>query len=88
MLHDWGGQESALSLHRTGTPGRSRAAYGIPRPPNGDVMVGKSLYGAALNNEGPLRLGRQASEWEGWRFLGMGLAQATGNVDRYRIQLR
>lgn len=52
------------------------------------VLIGKGLYAAALNKEGQLRLGRQASETEGWLALGTGLAQAIGNVDRHRIQQR
>jgi len=59
-----------------------------PRQNNGATMVGKTLYATALGESGPLRLGRQASEWEGWRSLGMGLAQAVGNVDRHRLQRR
>jgi|GEM_PF-1848621 len=50
--------------------------------------VGKTLYANALADNGTLRLGSMASEWEGWRFLGMGLAQAIGNVDRHRIENR
>jgi hypothetical protein len=61
---------------------------GDPRQSNGAVTVGKSLYAIALNNSGPLRLGGQESESEGWRSLGTGLAQALGNVDRHRIQRR
>lgn len=61
---------------------------GDPPSRDGGAMVGKSLYTASLNDSGPLRLGRQTSEWEGWRSLGVGLAQAVGNVDRHRIQRR
>lgn len=61
---------------------------GDPRSRDGGAMVGKALYTAALNDSGQLRMGRQASEWEGWRSLGVGLAQAVGNVDRHRIQRR
>lgn len=50
--------------------------------------VGKTLYANALADNGALRLGSMAGEWEGWRFLGMGLAQAIGNVDRHRIETR
>lgn len=42
----------------------------------------------ALANDGMLRLGRQAGEWEGWWSVGTGLAQAVGNVDRLRIKQR
>ena len=37
---------------------------------------------------GALRLGSRSGEWEGWRSLGIGCAQAVGNVDRHRIQDR
>ncbi len=50
--------------------------------------VGKALYANALGDAGVLRLGSMGSEWEGWRMLGMGLAQAIGNVDRHRIEKR
>lgn len=50
--------------------------------------VGKTLYANALADNGALRLGSMAGEWEGWRFLGMGLAQAIGNVERHRIEKR
>lgn len=50
--------------------------------------VGKSLYATALADDAELRLGQVKSEWEGWRFIGMGLAQAIGNADRHRIQGR
>lgn len=52
------------------------------------AAVGKGLYGAALADDAELRLGQVKGEWEGWRFLGMGLAQAVGNADRHRIQDR
>jgi hypothetical protein len=39
-------------------------------------------------NDGQYRLGRESGEWEGWRGLGMGFAQALGNVDRHNIQRR
>lgn len=51
-------------------------------------IVGKGLYAKALADDGVLRLGVQPSEWEGWRSLGMGLAQAVGNVDRHRLERR
>jgi len=65
-----------------------RTWAGDPRQPNDAAMVGKTLYAKALNDTGTLRLGRQESERDGWRSLGMGLAQAVGNVDRHRIQQR
>lgn len=53
-----------------------------------DSTVGKGLYASALADDAELRLGKVKSEWEGWRMLGMGLAQAVGNVDRHRLQNR
>ncbi len=65
-----------------------RTWAGDPRTGRAEVIVGTALYAAALKGDGPLSLGRQANEQEGWRFLGQGLAQALGNVDRHRIQRR
>jgi hypothetical protein len=50
--------------------------------------VGRGLYAKAMADDGLLRLGVQPSEWEGWRALGMGLAQAVGNVDLHRLEQR
>lgn len=61
---------------------------GDPRTSRGEVMIGTALYGHALASDGPLHLGGQSGERDGWRFLGQGLAQALGNVDRHRIQRR
>ncbi|RMB75446.1 hypothetical protein AYK61_01365 [Rhodococcus sp. SBT000017] len=52
------------------------------------AVVGKNMYAHALSNAGELRLGAQSNEWEGWRNLGMGFAQATSNVDRHHVQIR
>jgi hypothetical protein len=49
---------------------------------------GKSLYAKALADNAELRLGQRGGEWEGWRMMGIGFAQAIGNVDRHRIQSR
>jgi hypothetical protein len=49
---------------------------------------GKGLYANALGDIGEFRLGTRKPEWEGWRSLGVGFAQAIGNVDRHRIQDR
>ena len=67
---------------------RVRSWAADPRKSGGAAMVGKSLYAAALNDSGPLRLGRQSTQWEGWRSLGVGLAQPIANVDRHQIQVR
>jgi hypothetical protein len=52
------------------------------------TMVGKGLFAAALGDDAELRLGQTKGEWEGWRMLGMGLAQAVANADRHRLQDR
>lgn len=51
-------------------------------------LVGKGLYARALGEDGPLKLGYQEGESEGWRALGMGLALAVGNVTRHRVEKR
>lgn len=51
-------------------------------------VVGKGLYAKALADDGTLRLGSQKGEWEGWRALGTGFAQATSNVDRHNLASR
>jgi hypothetical protein len=82
---DWAKVPAAVAIF---VEDKVREWAGDPRQPNGEVLIGKSLYAVALKDEGPLRLGGQASEREGWRSLGTGLAQAVGNVDRHRIQRR
>lgn len=62
---------------------RVRAWSGLGRD-----KFGKGLYVSALGDGGALLLGQTAGEHEGWRALGVGLAQAIGNVDRHRIQSR
>jgi hypothetical protein len=82
---DWAKVPAAVAIF---VEDKVRTWAGDPRNPNDSVMLGKTLYARTLANAGPLRLGRQESESEGWRSLGMGLAQAVGNVDRHRIQQR
>jgi hypothetical protein len=82
---DWAKVPAAVAIF---VEDKVRTWAGDPRQANGSATIGKSLYAIALNNTGPLRLGSQESESEGWRSLGMGLAQAVGNVDRHRIQRR
>ena len=63
--------------------------YAVDLVKNQDgAVVGKNMYAHALSNAGELRLGAQSNEWEGWRNLGMGFAQATSNVDRHHVQIR
>lgn len=65
-----------------------RTWAGNPQDRNGNNLVGKALYLKVFDDASDYRLGRQASEREGWRYLGMGFAQALSNVDRHRIQTR
>lgn len=53
-------------------------------------VVGHQLYVTALGSNGPLVLGGTGTtgEVEGWKYVGMGLAQAVGNADRHRITSR
>jgi hypothetical protein len=77
---DWIHLPAAVTIY---CEDRIRAWAGL-----GHELVGKGLYATALANDGVLRLGAVAGEWEGWRMLGMGLAQAVGNVDRHRLERR
>lgn len=65
-----------------------RTWAGNPVDNKGANLVGKNLYLEVFGDASDYRLGRQASEREGWRYLGMGFAQALSNVDRHRIQTR
>lgn len=61
-----------------------RKRGGDPRH-KGAKLVGKSLFSRVLTD---YPLGGQESEQEGWRFLGMGLTQAIGNLHRHNIEKR
>ena len=61
---------------------------GDPKGKDGESVVGKALYLAVFADESDWRLGARKGEREGWRYLGMGFAQALSNVDRHRIQKR
>lgn len=65
-----------------------RTWAGDPKGDKGESLVGKALYVKAFGDASELRLGARAGEHEGWRYLGMGFAQALSNVDRHRIQKR
>jgi hypothetical protein len=54
----------------------------------GQTLVGQGLFAHAFAEDGPLGLGSQASERQGWRSLGVGLVGALGNVDRHHVQER
>jgi hypothetical protein len=73
--NDWAKVPAAVAIF---IEDRVRIWAGDPGQSNGSATVGKALYAAALNDSGgPLRLGRQPSEWEGWRSLGVGLTPAS-----------
>lgn len=59
-----------------------------PTDAKGDALVGKNLYAEVFSDTSAYKLGAQANEHGGWRFLAMGFASALGNVDRHRIQNR
>lgn len=61
---------------------------GRPVDGRGQTLVGQGLFAHALGDDGPLTLGSQASERQGWRSLGLGLVAAVGNIDRHHVQER
>lgn len=67
---------------------RLRTWAGNPTDKKGESLSGKNLYANVLANDSDWNLGTRPGESEGWRFLGMGFAQALSNVDRHRIQNR
>lgn len=66
----------------------ARRWCGSPRGNSGQTLVGKGLFANVFASDAQYRLGKEPGEWEGWRGLGMGFAQALGNVDRHNIQKR
>lgn len=54
---------------------------------DGDTY-GSTLFSKVLAPTADLRLGTRAGEYEGWRNLGTGFAQAIGNVERHHINDR
>lgn len=64
---------------------RVRSWMSDPVTAGGDRLVGKDLFVAALGDDGQLVLGGQSSERQGWMMLGMGFAQAVGNVVRHSV---
>jgi hypothetical protein len=82
---DWGKVASQTAIF---VEDRVRIWAGHPKDGRQEDLVGKNLWAAVLANDAEYRLGQRAGEWEGWRFLGMGFAQALSNVDRHRIQQR
>jgi hypothetical protein len=82
---EWG---KVASLTAIFVENHVRTWAGDPKDSKGNALVGKQLYLEVFADASPYRLGRQPGEFEGWRFLGMGFAQALSNVDRHRIQKR
>jgi hypothetical protein len=82
---DWGKVASQTAIF---VESHIRTWAGSPKDRNGNELVGKALYLEVFNDASDYRLGAQAGEREGWRYLGMGFAQALSNVDRHRIQKR
>lgn len=80
---DWGKVASQVA---TFVEDRIRTWSGHPKDRNGNDLVGKALYLYVLGDGSNYALGRQYGEREGWRFLGLGFAQALGTVDRHRLQ--
>jgi hypothetical protein len=82
---EWG---KVASLTAIFVENHVRTWAGSPKDRNGNELVGKALYLEVFSETSDYRLGAQANEREGWRYLGMGFASALGNVDRHRIQKR
>ncbi|MFI1354868.1 TIGR02391 family protein [Streptomyces sp. NPDC020898] len=82
---DWSAVASQTAIF---VEDRVRQWCGDPKGKDGQTLVGKGLFAKVFANDGQFRLGKEAGEWEGWRGLGMGFAQALGNVDRHNIQKR
>jgi hypothetical protein len=82
---DWG---KVASLVATFVEDRVRIWAGRPRDKSGEDLYGKGLYAAVFADNAEFRLGKRKGEWEGWRMIGMGFAQAIGNVDRHHVQDR
>ncbi|WP_341728091.1 TIGR02391 family protein [Brooklawnia sp.] len=81
----WGQVASAAAIY---VEDKVRRWAGSPTGKDGNKLVGKDLFLKALDANGPLPLGSQANETDGWRMLGSGMIAALGNVDRHNIQTR
>jgi hypothetical protein len=82
---DWGKVAGLVAIF---VEDRVRVWAGHPKDRNGDDLFGKQLYADVFADSSTFRLGQRAGEFEGWRMLGMGFAQAVGNVDRHKVQVR
>lgn len=82
---DWGKVASQVAIY---VEHCIRTWADHPTDRDGEELYGKGLYASVLADSSEYRLGSRKAEWEGWRMLGMGFAQALSNVDRHRIQDR
>lgn len=82
---DWGKVASQTAIFVEST---IRSWAGDPQGNGGGALVGKGLMARVFADDSDWRLGKVASEREGWRALATGYAQALSNVDRHRIQKR
>jgi hypothetical protein len=67
---EWGKVASQTAIF---VENRIRTWAGNPQGKNGNNLVGKALYVEVFGDASAYRLGRRASECEGWRALGIGL---------------
>jgi hypothetical protein len=77
---DWNNLSASVAIY---VEDRVRTWADLP-----NTLVGHGLYARAFANDGALRLGISAGEWEGWKQLAMGLAQGVGNANRHRVEAR
>jgi hypothetical protein len=84
-IGDW---DKVASAAVTFVEDHFRVWTGSPRSSTGGNLVGKALFSQVLGKESAFRLGNEASEWDGWLYLGMGLAQALGNHARHNVMKR
>ncbi|WP_344204441.1 TIGR02391 family protein, partial [Aeromicrobium alkaliterrae] len=62
-----------------------RRRGGDPRHHKNGKLVGKDLFSRVLEDQ---PLGNEDGEQTGWKLLGMGLAQAIGNLHRHNVEQR
>lgn len=82
---DWGKVTSQVSIF---VESHIRTWTGNPKSKTEGDLVGKNLFAKVLGDSSEYQLGNQPGEREGWLMLGMGFAQALGNVDRHHIMKR
>ncbi|TCC48059.1 hypothetical protein E0H73_43040 [Kribbella pittospori] len=82
---DWGKVASQTAIF---VENHVREWAGNPTDKKGDPLYGQVLWQTVLADDSELRLGQRSAEWQGWRSLGSGFAQALRNVDVHRIQRR